>query len=148
MKRRGWILALVVVAILPWAADRLRNGSERCELDGVETAPAYRTVIVEADDTAHPFCGVRCAQLWLARHPAPPREIRVTDCATGRELAADDAWFVRSYGTWGDGAPDAIRVFARRADAEQHAEAYGGEMLLASDRPFKRRSDADAQKRE
>ena len=148
MKRRGWILALLAVAILPWAADRLRNGSERCELDGVETAPAYRTVIVEADGTGHPFCGVRCAQLWMARHPAPPREILVTDCASGREFAADGAWFVRSYRTWGDGAPDAIRVFARRSDAEQHAAAYGGVMLQASDRPFRRRSDGDAPTRD
>ena len=35
-----------------------------------------------------------------------------------------------------DGAPDPIRVFARRGDAERTVAAYGGELLAGNEEPF------------
>lgn len=136
MRRTRWILALLGLAALPLAADWIRGGSERCRLDGVELAPAFRVRVVAADGESLSFCGVRCAQIWLARCGPAPRRIRVTDGASGRECDARAAWYVRTMRGWDDRAPDLIRVFARRADAERFAGAYGGEILLASERPF------------
>ena len=132
MTGRRWVplAALVAVAALPWAADRLRTLSkERCALDGVAVDEAFRVRVVGSDDRSRSLCGVRCARLWLERADAAPRSIRVTDLVSGSELEADDAWFVRSVSTWGEGAPDSIRVFARKADAVRHVEAYGGRIL-------------------
>lgn len=139
MSRRGWIprtLALLGLAILPLAADRLRSQEERCALDGVEIAHAFRTHVVDADGLDHAFCGVRCARLWVERQERPPRSVWVTDCASGRELDATSAWYVHALTTRTDGAPDSIRTFATLEEARRFVEAYGGELFLASQRPF------------
>ena len=136
MKRAGWILALLGLAALPLVTDLVRGGPERCRTDGVELAPSFRVRIIAADGESLSFCGVSCAQVWLTRNGPAPREILVTDGASGRECKAGSAWFVRSLRAWDDGAPDLIRVFARRTDAERHAAAYGGRVLQGPERPF------------
>ncbi len=136
MRRTRLVLVLLGLAALPLLADRIRGASERCRLDGVELVPSFRVRVVEADGKSLFFCGVRCAQIWLARCGSAPRQIRVTDGTSGRECDARTAWYVRTMRGWDDRAPDLIRVFARRADAERFAGAYGGEILLASERPF------------
>jgi hypothetical protein len=136
VKKQAWILALLGIAALPLVADRVRARSERCALDGVAVAVPFRARIVAADRTTRSFCGVRCAHLWLARSGLAARTILVTDCVSGREIDARDAWFVRSASVWGGGAPDFIRVFAERSAAERHAQAYRGKILSDADRPF------------
>jgi len=139
MRRSGWIrwaLALLALAILPLAADRLRSREERCALDGATVAPAFRVRAVDAGGADRVFCGIQCAQLWAARQDRPLRALVVTDAATGREVDAATAWYVRALSTRADGAPDAIRAFAAHAEAERFVAAYGGEILVAKKRPF------------
>ncbi len=137
MKKRIWALtALLAIGALPLLADALRSRGERCTLDGVEVRAAFRARIITRDGDGHSFCGVRCARAWLQRSGVEPQAVRVTDCATGRELDAQDAWFVLSLSVWGEGAPDFIRVFAAEDDAQRHAEAHGGEVLADGKRPF------------
>lgn len=128
-------LALACVAALPLLADSLRRGAERCAFDGVRIAAPPDARVILRDGTVRAFCCVRCADRWVAVHHAPA-VVRVTDGPTGGEIDAASAWFVRSLATWGGGAPDSIRAFARRGDAERHVRAYGGRLLQGADRPF------------
>ena len=105
--------------------------AERCVFDGAPVGANYRVRI--GDRT---FCGVRCAESWLARAGATPAAIRVTDCVTGRELDAHAAWYVRTLGGAWEDAPDSIRVFASEEAARRHAEAYAGELLRGAQTPF------------
>jgi hypothetical protein len=139
VKAPRWLpgaVALLAIAALPLMAERLRSHPERCEADGVTVAPAFRVRVVARDGTTHAFCGVSCAQSWIRRKGIEPRAILVTDGVSGREVDAGEASFVRTVSTWSDGAPDFIRVFARREDAERHVSAYGGRILTGADRPF------------
>ena len=124
-------IALLAIAALPLMAERLRPAVERCAMDGVAVVPSFR---VRARDRV--FCGVTCAESWLARSGGAPDGVLVTDAVTGREIAASEAWFVRTLANRSDGAPDAIRVFAGREEAEGHVEAYGGTILVGALRPF------------
>jgi len=139
MKAPRWLpgaLALVAIAALPLVAERLRAPVQRCAMDGVEVRPSFRVRVVGDDGSARAFCGVSCAEAWLRYGGVVPREIVVTDGASGREIDAGEAWFVRTVANRSDDAPDAIRVFAGEEDAQRHAEAYGGEVLSGADRPF------------
>jgi hypothetical protein len=127
--------ALAVGALLPLLGDRLRANAPRCELDGVDVERAYRARVVTADGDEHVFCGVSCARLWLARTGTGASRVLVTDSATGTEIDAASAWFVRTVA--GDG-PDEIRVFAHAKDAERHVDTYRGEILSGPERPFGR----------
>lgn len=129
-------LALVAIATLPLVAERLRGHRERCEMDGVVLNPAFRVRVTGADGTAHGFCGVSCAESWLARSGVSPGTILVTDGVTGCQVDAQAAWYVRTLGNVSDGAPDVVRVFARREDALRHADAHGGRLLAGAERPF------------
>jgi len=136
VRPRAWtLLALAAVAALPVVADRLRSGGETCALDGVAVHPGFRVRVVPAKGPARHFCGVRCAEAWLGRSGADARAILVTDCASGREIDAREAWYLETA-VGVDGAPDLVRVFARRVDAERHLRARGGVMLIGSRRPF------------
>ena len=130
-------LALAAVAALPLVAERVRTGGETCAFDGVAVHAAYRARVMGADGVARSFCGVRCAEAWLAREGGAPARVFVTDCASGREVDAEGATYLRSVATWQDGAPDTVRVFAQREDAERHARAYGGVVLRGEERPFR-----------
>lgn len=139
MRAPRWLpgaLALVAIASLPLVAERLRAPVERCAMDGVEVRPAFRVRVIDGDFAARAFCGVSCAEAWLRYGGIVPREILVTDGATGREIEAGAAWFVRTVANRSDGAPDGVRVFASREDAERHVKAYGGTVLAGANRPF------------
>jgi hypothetical protein len=105
-------------------------------MDGVTPSASYRVRVIEIDGSERVFCGVRCAQAWLAREARAPGAILVTDCGSGREIPADSDCFVRTVSTWGEGAPDAICAFATGAGARRHVEAHGGVILEGADRPF------------
>ncbi|HEX5135359.1 MAG TPA: hypothetical protein VFY93_00170 [Planctomycetota bacterium] len=128
--------ALLCIAALPLVAGRLRGHVDRCEVDGVALDPAFRVRIEEKDGTMHAFCGITCAEAWIRRKSLVSGSVLVTDGVSGNEVDARSAWFVRTFGNRTDGAPDAIRVFARHEDADRHARAHGGEILVGADRPF------------
>jgi len=129
-------LALLCIAALPLVAGNLRGHVERCEMGGVALDPAFRVRVGEKSGTTHAFCGVTCAEGWITRGGLVPARVLVTDGISGNEIDARAAAFVRTFGNRADGAPDAIRVFARYEDAERHARAHGGEILIGADRPF------------
>jgi hypothetical protein len=130
-------LALLALAALPLVAERLRAPVERCEMNGVALDPAFRVRVTEPHGAAHGFCGVSCAEAWIARSGAEVAAVRVTDAVTGAEVDGTEAWFVRTVRNVSDGAPDAIRVFARKDDALRHASAHGGHVLVGAERPFR-----------
>jgi hypothetical protein len=105
-------------------------------MDGARVDPGFRVRVVEGDGTAEVFCGVECASRWLSRQDPDGVHILVTDSRTGAELDAASASYVLALSTMHDGAPDPIRVFARRGDAERSVAAYGGELLTGRERPF------------
>lgn len=140
-KRRALsALGLLAVAALAAVAPQLRAGEVRCAMDGAEVSPAFRVRIAGEGGDTREFCGVGCAAEWLARRESADVRIRVTDSRTGQELDAEDASYVLALSTLREGAPDAIRVFARRADAERSVEAYGGVLLAGDERPFRPRT--------
>jgi len=122
-------LGVVTVALLPLLADRLRPARERCVENAVAVDPAFRVRIRDGEGRWLPFCGVTCAERWLRHAPAPPLAILVVDCATGRELSAEHAFYVRAVATLGREAPDAVRVFAHRREAQRYADTYGGRIM-------------------
>lgn len=129
-------LALLCLAALPLVAERLRSHPERCEMDGAALNPGFRARVIETGGAAHAFCGVACARSWLALSGIRPATVLVTDCVQGSEIDARNAWFVETLANWSDGAPDTIRVFASKDDADRHVSAHGGRLLTGADRPF------------
>jgi hypothetical protein len=129
-------LALLCIAALPLVAERLRAHRDRCEMDGVALSPEFLVRVTEEGGETHAFCGVTCAESWISRSGVVPSAVLVTDGALGVEVDARTAWFVRTLSNVSDGAPDAIRVFARKEDAHRQARAHGGRVLTGRERPF------------
>jgi hypothetical protein len=92
--------------------------------------------VEEEDGRQRVFCSVRCAQLWLARGQPPPRAVFVTDEASGREVEAHRAFFVRSAVVTPPTTRNRTHAFAERADAARHAAAFRGAVLTTDERPF------------
>ena len=130
------IMGLVVVG-LPVAGNWFRGRAEPgFALDGGEIVPAYRVRVVDGRGDSHLFCCVACARIWLQRQPAPPRAVAVTDEESGEEIDASEAWYVRSSVVTTPTTGNRVHVFRNRADAEKHADAFGGVVLPGSERPF------------
>ena len=68
--------------------------------------------------------------------PPATRKIFVVDEASGREIDADDAWFVRSLVVAVPATADRVHVFASEAAARRHAEEFQGTLLVRDERPF------------
>jgi hypothetical protein len=126
------LAGLILLAATAVVGSRLRHPpAGRCALDGVAVEPRYRVRV-----GGHEFCCVRCAELWLGRREAGGQPVRVTDEATGREIDAASAYFVRSMVVTAPATGCRVHAFADRADAERHAESAHGQLLSGSDRPF------------
>jgi hypothetical protein len=138
VRRAGLFLAgVLAVAALPLVGRALRGDrADRCALDGVVLDPQVMTRLVESDGAARRFCCVDCAQRWLARTADRPRAIFVTDEPSGAEVAADEAWFVRSRVVAFAPSGTRVHVFARESDARRHAESHGGDVLRGDARPL------------
>jgi hypothetical protein len=131
------LVGLLVVSGLPLLGHWLRRQPEaRCALDGVALSPLYRVRILDQRGTSHAFCCVVCAELWCRRHPGEAQAIYVTDEATGEEVEAASAYFVRSLVVTTPPTQNRIHTFRSRADAERHADAAGGTLLDGAERPF------------
>ena len=131
------LASLMVVIGFPvagkWAR---RHAGPRCAFDGLTIVPIYGARIVDPTGEAHRFCCVRCAGLWLARRGDRPATVFVTNEAGGLEIDARSAVFVRSAVATRPITGNHVHVVRERADAEDHARAFGGWVLKDDERPF------------
>lgn len=135
--RRACLIGLALVIALPLLGTWIRrSGKHGCALDGMRIDPHYRVRIEEEDRRSHEFCCIRCAEIWLDRQKARPRTIHVTDEASGREILAKDAYFVRSLVYTMKTTENRVHAFANKTDAENHARDFRGTLLTESERPF------------
>lgn len=137
-RRAGlFVLALLVVALLPLLGRALRSGgAERCAFDGVRVPAATRVRVLEGGGGERPFCCVDCARRWIARTEARPRAVLATDEDSGREVDAADAWFVESPVPALAVTGCYVHVFATEAAARRHAADFRGRVLEGAERPF------------
>ena len=134
---------VLVATLLPFASTRLAGPpGERCARDGVALGRLLQVRIEAAAGTEHRFCSVRCAEDWLRRSGETATAIRVIDEASGREIDADRAHWVRSQILTSRESNESLHAFARAADARAHAEAYRGQVLSEEERPLRRRPRA------
>jgi hypothetical protein len=128
-------LGLVVGLPLLGAWSR-RDGPPRCSLDGLPIEPQYQVSIVTQGGAAYDFCCVRCAEHWIEKSGDSAAEVFVTDEEIGQRFSASRAWFVRSSIVTNPATGNRVHVFRSRSDAERHAAAFAGELLVGEDRPF------------
>lgn len=140
--RSWWLCGALLVAaagLLPVAARAWRGPrAPACELDGSPIPDELRVRIVSDDLLSHEFCSLICAELWLEADGRRPREVRVTDEITRRELPADCAHYARSRVISNRVVRENRHVFAEERDAQLHAERFQGRVLLKAQRPFAR----------
>jgi hypothetical protein len=136
-RRAAFVGGLVLAALLPLLARALGpSRAGRCALDGRGVEGRHLVTVEESDGTVRRFCGVGCAEEWIRRAKPVSATVQVTDEATGERLPAETAWYVRSTVAVNAPRDDRIHVFARREDAERHAAAFHGTLLVGPDRPF------------
>jgi hypothetical protein len=130
---------LVVVMGLALVGSWARHGlAGTCALDGAEIEPLYQVRVVDEEGLSHVFCCIRCAELWQQARHTPPKTIFVTDEASGKEVDAAEAFFVRSSVLTRATTQNRIHAFKHRADAERHATTALGMVLTDAERPFSR----------
>jgi hypothetical protein len=131
------LAGLLVIVGLPLAGKWARRGAApRCEFSGLRIEPLYQVRVVDRAGASHRFCCVRCTRRWLARRGSRSEAIYVTDEASGQEVDARSAYFVHSRVVVNPITANRVHVFRDRADAEEHARAFGGWELTGGDRPF------------
>jgi hypothetical protein len=134
---RKALIGLAAVCGLAAGGALVRRGSATgCALDGMPIDPLLRIHVVDARGRGHDFCCISCAELWLGRQTEPAHGIYVTDEASGQQVDARHAYFVRSLVITVAATENRIHAFARRADARKHADAFGGRILSQSVQPF------------
>lgn len=138
-------IGLAVVVGLPLLGTWLRRqSSEGCALDGVRIDPRYEVRIADARGGKHRFCCLQCAVWWQQRQEEKPRQVLVTDEASGQLLDVESAVFVRSGVITNATTGNRVHVFQNLRDAEHHAEVSRGTILSGAARPF---ADAKHQRR-
>ena len=138
--KKAGLIALILILLLPLIGAWLRrSGTKGCTLDGAKIEPFYSVRIFDQDNEPFEFCCIRCAELWLARQPAPPSRILVTDEQTGEEIPAADAHYVRSLVVTTPATGNRVHVFKDRNDAEKHAEMFRGTILSDPEKPLRAR---------
>jgi hypothetical protein len=129
----GLLLALALPLAGHWLRQQPAGG---CALDGARIDAAYRVRIVNGAGRDHCFCCIRCAELWLERHRHGPQAVYVIDEASGEEMRAEGAYFVRSRVVTQPATLNRVHAFRDRADAERHADRFRGAVLADAERPF------------
>jgi hypothetical protein len=121
-------VALLLLAL--WSTLALRAPEDTlCAQDRVELKPAYRVVLEMRSGRRFSVCNVTCALLFLRETGKPLRSVTVLDEATGEPLDSESAFYVESRVFTHRESANRIHVFAGRADAEEHAGSYEGEIL-------------------
>jgi hypothetical protein len=135
--RTTGLFVLCIAGILPLLGNWLRDdGRAGCALDGMAIDQSRHVRLLDSTGTEHVFCSLRCAELWLRATNEKPEKILVTDEATGREIEASSAYFVRSDVMAHSPSNDHRHAFLRRENAEAHADTFRGRLLTGDDRPF------------
>jgi hypothetical protein len=136
--RRRILIGLIggVVGLAVAGSLSRRRAAGRCALDGAEVDPLYRVRVEDERGGSHPFCCVRCAELWLAAHRGRVRGVFVTDEASGQEVGVARATFVRSSVVTRAATGNRVHAFLDPADADRHAASARGRILTGGDRPF------------
>jgi hypothetical protein len=136
------LLGLLLVVGVPLAGKWSRRAAApRCALDGRTIEAAYRARVAGPDGDERLFCCAGCARQWVARHGHGLAAVYVTDEARGGEIDARSAHFVRSAVVTNPTTGDRTHAFASRADAEEHARAFGGWLMTGPERPFPERPE-------
>lgn len=131
------LLGLGIAAALPVVGHLIRGeADERCAWDGLGLEPIYQVRIIEETGNAYTFCCLRCAESWLEQRGRQPVRILVTDEASGTEISASQAHYVRSTVATNAVTGNRRHVFRTVEDALKHAEAAHGRRLLGAERPF------------
>lgn len=136
--KRTWLLiGLLPVIALPLGGSWLRRGKNGgCALDDMKIVPAYRVRILDDRGRSHEFCSIRCAEIWLKDKNMPTARVYVTDEASGAEVLAGDAHFVRSLVVTTRVSGNRVHAFRTRNAAAAHADRCRGTILEEADRPF------------
>lgn len=139
-QRSRWIvraIGLLIVIGLPFLGTWLRRQSdEGCALDGIRIDPVFAVRIIDAHEVEARFCCLQCAVWWVQRRGEKPRQVFVTDEASGHWLDAESAYFVRSGVVTNATTGNRVHTFQSRLDAERHASGSRGTILTGSARPF------------
>ena len=139
------LAGLVIVTVIPVVGHWIRGDREgRCAWDGLEIEPIYQVRIVEKPGVTYQFCCLQCAEFWLKRRGRKPIAIFVTDGASGREIKASNAFYVRSTVATNAVTGDRRHVFRAVEDALKHAKAAHGRQLQGDERPFEKRRLTDS----
>jgi NosL len=131
------LIALLAVSGLAVVGTSVRRGSRHgCALDGAPIITNLTVRLVDQAGQSHEFCCIRCAELWLQSRKETSAKIYVTDEVSGKEIESTTAYLVRSQVTTNAATRNRVHAFERKEDAERHANAYGGKILSADERPF------------
>ncbi len=140
LQRSRWVvrgIGLLIVIGLPIVGTWLRRQSdEGCALDGIRIDPVFAVRIIDARNVESRFCCLQCAVWWVQRRGEKPRQVFVTDEASGRWLEAESAYFVRSGVITNATTGNRVHAFLNRSDAERHASVSRGTILSDLSRPF------------
>jgi len=137
------LIGLAMAAALPVLGHWARHSpGPVCALDGVKIDPLFQVRVVDDRGTSHRFCCIGCAEAWLTRDQAGAAAVYVTDEATGKEIDAASAYFVRSSVVTTPATGNRIHAFQHQVDAERHADACGGRVLSGAEKPLRLRPAA------
>ena len=139
-RQRLWLAVilggLTVVGLPILGTWSRRHRLPGCDFDGAPIVPIYAVQTIDAEGVSHDFCCILCAESWLKRQTAAPREVRVTDEVSGQPITAETAIFVRSASVTNQATGNRVHTFKERHDAEQHARDHFGRLLDGPERPF------------
>jgi hypothetical protein len=129
----GLLLAVGLPLLGHWA--RQEASAPHCALDGRKISRTFRVRIVQQDGQSLEFCCIQCAQTWLTRRPATPKAILVTDEASGEEIDARTAYFVRNM-VQDKVTGNRIHVFRTAEEAARNATTFRGKVLSGQEIPL------------
>ncbi len=138
--RSFWLAGMITVllaAIVPLIGRSLRdNNRDCCHWDGMTIDPAFRVRIVTTSNRSYSFCCVLCAGAWADRTSDRLSTVHVTDEASGIEVTAADAYFVRSTVPTNEVTGNRWHTFRSIADARKHADATRSRVVPVSGSPL------------
>jgi nitrous oxide reductase accessory protein NosL len=128
---KKWPIIVIVIFVLAALAGSFlkKSGGDRCALDGMRIEPVYQVDVTPAEGKTLKFCCIECARKWMAAYKGNVGAVTVTDEVTGNRIDASIAHFVESSIVTNPSTGNRIHVFAERADAEKHAEEFGGTVI-------------------
>jgi len=138
--RNFWLagmITLLLATAVPLIGRSLRdNNRSRCQWDGMPIDPAFCVRVVTTRNTSYSFCCVLCAGAWADRVSDGLSTVHVTDEASGIEVAAADAYFVRSTIPTNKVTGNRWHTFRSIADARKHADATRSRVVPVSGSPL------------